>query len=379
MAWNCSNQFRRSGQRDDRRRLLLNEELCRSGASGGARHARSAERNPMSERTWPHYGLEALADQPRVTSLVPRRLPLHFLLLLLGVVAASAIIALAAWAPTESPIAAFDLSQTGSLAGWFLATTLLAASVMSLVVYSVRRYRTDDYRGDYRIWLWAATCWLVLSVDATAGLREAFKDVMTRATGTALYGDGSLWWAVPYLVVLSALGSRLLVDAWPARLSTATLVAAGACLVSAVVVQLGWLSVAHPVLIGRGAEMLGCWLLLVGTGIHARYVVLDAAGMLPRPEPKQADADEDEDDLEEEESATTGEWLAIDAPHQSPTPVLRRREQPKPQPAAALVSVVDTEATINRKLTKQEKKALRQRIQRERKQHEDAERRKWAG
>ncbi len=327
----------------------------------------------MSERTWLHYGLEALADQPRVTSLVPRRLPLHFLLLLSGVVAIFAIEALFAWTPEQMPIRAFDLSGSGSLAAWFLSATLLAATVASLLVYSVRRYRTDDYRGEYRIWLWTATCWVVLSVDATAGLREAFKDAMTWLTGTALYGDGSLWWAIPYLVVLSALGSRLLVDAWPARLSSVTLAIACGCLASAVVVQLGWISVNHNVLIGRGAEMLGCWLLLVGTGFHARYVVLDAAGMLPRPKPKQADADEE--DLEEDESETVREWIAIDAPHQSPTPVLRRREPAKPQLVA---SVTNTEATINRKLTKQEKKALRQRIQRERKQHEDAERHKWA-
>ena len=374
MAWDCSNQFRRSGQRDDRRRLLLNEELCRGSASGTALRARSAERNEMSERTWLHYGLEALADQPRITSLVPRRLPLHFLLLLSGAGAIFAIGALFAWMPKETPIAAFDLSGSGSLAGWFLSATMLAATVASVLVYSVRRYRTDDYRGEYRIWLWAATCWVLLSVDATAGLREAFKDAMTRLTGTALYGDGSLWWAVPYLVVLSALGSRLLVDAWPARLSTATLVAAGGCLVSAVVVQLGWISVGNSIMVGRGAEMLGCWLLLVGTGFHARYVVLDAAGMLPRPEPKQPDVDADEEDFKADPE-TGREWIAVDAPHQSPTPILRRRETVKPQPVA---SVANTEATINRKLTKQEKKALRLRLQRERAQHEQAERRKWA-
>ncbi len=377
MAWNCSNQFRRSGQRDDRRRLLFHEDVCRSGKQGRTRRARSAGQDEMSERTWPHYSLEALADQPRVTDLVPHRLSVHFLLFLLGAAAITAIQAAFAWLPETSRVRAFNLTGPGSLAAWFLSATLLAASVVSLLVYSVRRFRTDDYRGDYRIWLWAAMCWAVMSANAAAGLGEAFRDTMVRLTGTALYGDGSLWWAVPYLVVLIALGSRLLVDVWPARLSTGALVVAGGCLVSAVVVQLGWIAIGDGVrnaMVGRGAEMVGCWMLLLGCSLQARYVVLDAGGLLPRPEPKRKKVD-DADEEEEDECETDREWVAIDAPHQSPAPVLRRRQTPKSEPVA---SVAETEVKVGRKLTKQEKKALRQRLQRERLQREQTQRKQWA-
>ncbi len=325
-----------------------------------------------------------MAEQPRVTDLIPRRLPAYFLLLLFGVASIGGIAALAAWVPalplfaTLDRAGAFDPARTGSLASWFSSVALLGAAVVSVLVYSVRRYRTDDYRGYYRIWLWAATCWTVLSLDATAGLRAEFQLAMTELTGTALYADGSLWWVVPYLVLLSALGSRLLLDTWPARLSTAAFLTAGACVMLAVVARLGWLFAGDgpdATMLAAGAEMLGCWMVLAATALHARYVVLDAEGMLPIPEPKgeQAPVAEDQE-AELCDESDGGEWVAVDPPHPSPAPVLRRRSvqlEAEREPEAA-------EAPVGRKLTKQEKKALRQRLQRERLQREQSQQRKWA-
>ncbi len=390
VSLNCSNQFRRSGQRDDRRRLLLNEGYGCGRASGSARSAHPEGAKDTLARKTPHYGQEALAEQPRVTDLVPLRLLAHFLLLFAGLAAMGGIALLYAWMPHLEPltsggrIAAFDLAGRGNLAAWFSSSALLAASVGSVLVYSVRRYKTDDYRGYYRIWLWAATFWLLMSIDTTAGLRDGFKDVLAQLTGTAVYGDGTVWWAVPYLVLLSALGSRLIVDAWPARLSTAALVVAGACLTAAVVGQVGWVHTeagAGVPIFARGAEMLGCWMLFVATALHARYVLLDAAGLLPRRAPKAANplADpscEEEALCEADVSDATGpeEWIAIDSPHQSPAPVLRRRSARKPEPE---FDAADAAATVGRKLTKQEKKALRARLTRERLQREQSQQRKW--
>lgn len=387
MSWNSSSQFRRSGQRDDRRRLLLNEDLCRGGGGGTAVGAWLGNRKDSFSRKSAHYGDEALSEQPRITDLIPRRLPAYLLLFLLGLISIAGIEALHAWTLGEEPriaegrIAPLDLAAAGSLSSWFLSATFLATAMTSVMVYAVRRYRTDDYRGYYRIWLWAATCWLVMSIDATIGLRGELKDIMTRLTGTALHGDGTLWWAVPYLVLITALGSRLMIDTWPARLSTGAFSFAGVCLASAAIMQLGvpaFEGVNNPMVI-KGAEMLGSWMLLLATAVHARYVVLDAEGLLPVPELEATLAgDEVATDLEVEENQ---EWIAIDSPHQSPTPVLRRRSAAKAKPKSKPEPEFDaggTEASIGRKLTKQEKKALRQRLTRERLQREQAQQRKWA-
>ena len=44
----------------------------------------------------------------------------------------------------------------------------------SLLIYSIRRHKLDDYRGHYRWWLVAGIAWLVMSVDAITGLHDLF-------------------------------------------------------------------------------------------------------------------------------------------------------------------------------------------------------------
>ena len=83
--------------------------------------------------------------------------------------------------PARPGVAAFDLGGKGSLAAWFSSLMLLAASLVAVLVYTVRRHRMDDYRGRYRVWLWAALCWFLMATDAAASLHEGFRDLMTAA------------------------------------------------------------------------------------------------------------------------------------------------------------------------------------------------------
>ncbi len=416
MALSSGSQFRRSGQRDDRRRRLFAEDafgepaVCRKGRARS--HAeRSAE---AGRRKSAHYGdAEFMEEAPRVIDLVPRRLAVFAGLLAVGLTVVVGLELLYDY--SQSPewvavthdkqgVAAFDLDGEGSLAVWFSSTTLLAASLVSLIVYSVRRYRTDDYQGRYRIWLWAAMCWLLMSIDETASLHEGFKEMMVLVTGARILGDGSIWWVVPYFFLLGAVGSRLLVDMWECRLSSATLLTSAGCFALAVVAQMQWImpdSGLRGVMLEEGAEMLGAWLLLLSVGLFARYVILDAEGLLPRREPVSADSGADSDD-----------WIAVDASHRKPSPVLRRRKatpakrlvatrtgrsdlEPEPEPELepeidfqALVAPEmeeesepepELDSPVSRRLTKAEKKALRKRLLRERTARERQQRKKWAG
>ena len=136
-------------------------------------------------------------------------------------------------------MAALDLAVKGSLGCWFSAMMLLAASAVAILVYCVRRHRTDDYQGRYRIWLWAAACWFLMATDQAASLRDAFRDLMIGLTGTTLVGDGSLWWVILYALIWGAIGSRLLVDMHASRLSTSLLVGAALAQALAVAGRLG--------------------------------------------------------------------------------------------------------------------------------------------
>ncbi|MCS7304902.1 MAG: hypothetical protein NZ602_07325 [Thermoguttaceae bacterium] len=282
--------FRSSGQRDDRRRLLLCEPTASAQGGSARKRCRRKRAQPIS----PHYGDASFLERiPRLTDLIPRSLWPYGLALVVGLgiigglewLYAGLMPQLARWI-SPGAVATFDLAAEGSLAVWFSSTTLLLAAVVSGIVYSVRRYRRDDYQGRYRIWLWAAGCWLLMSVDETAGLHEGFKEMMVLVTGQPLGGDGSLWWAAAYFFLLAGVGVRLLVDMRECPLSCSLFVATGLSYVIAVAVQLEWLFPAagtQGIMIEEGAEMLGDWLLLMAMALQARHVILDAEGRLVPP------------------------------------------------------------------------------------------------
>ena len=221
----------------------------------------------------PNYGDAAFLEvQARLTDLVPMH-PLALLIVFavgLGFIAGleGAYLWMLRPGTTMGRIAALDLTVRGSLGTWFASACLALASLVALVVYSVRRYKLDDYHGHYRVWLWAAACWLLLSVDATANVHEAFGELMSWITGTRLFGESSIWWLVVGGFLVGGVVTRLLVDMRHCRISSPLLVASGACCAACIgfhfrwipTDQIQWLPVDHAmkcVLLSRGAFLAG--------------------------------------------------------------------------------------------------------------------------
>jgi hypothetical protein len=389
----ASSSFRRTGLRDDRRRRLLADDLS------------EADHTPLC-RTWPedgatqpgatHYGnAEFLERQWQLLDLVPRRLLVLTLLLLAAAAIIAGLEAVYAWtveraAAGAAVAAALDVAAKGSLACWFSSLMLLAASVAALLVYTVRRHRTDDYHGRYRIWLWAAACWFLLATDQAASLREGFSSVMIRWVGTPLWRDGALWWIAIYVLLFGAIGSRLLLDMRPSRLSIAALTAALLGYGLALACHLGWRPIGTAigeVMLRTGSEMAGHLMLLTAMGLHARYVLRDAQGLVPHPEPQNRE-ESGKDEPEETETvkvhpADANRWRAVDPPHPAPSPTYQRpapavvapAAKPVAPPAAKPVaSLASTPSPVNSKLTKAERKAMKERLLHER---AEREKRKW--
>jgi hypothetical protein len=388
-------QFRRSGQRDDRRRRVLSD-LQSAAALGASSRSRlcpgaagtQAERNRQQKSQ--HYGDAAFMDeQPRLTDLVPRRPTVFGLVLAAGLAVVATLEGLYAWMPrlaamtSDGRVAAFDLDGEGSLAVWFSSMTLALAGAVAILVFTVRRHRTDDYPGRYRVWLWAAACWFILSIDETSSLHEGFKELMAVVSGTRVFGDGSIWWVTVYLFLLGAVGTRLLIDMRECLLSSAAFLVAGACYALAVVAQLGWIlpeSGARGVMLEEGAEMVGNLLLLLAMGIHARHVVLDAEGLLPQRRERRKSEEEaiEEDEEQQAESGTVslfGRSVVVHPPHGVPRPAARatvptQRERAattsaatsRPQASAAASEDEGVYASARRRLSKSERKALRKRL-----------------
>jgi hypothetical protein len=230
-----------------------------------------------------------LDGQPRIIDLIPRKLGLLALVLLAGLAVIAGLEGLYAWMPelaknaTDGRIEAFDLDGEGSLAVWFSSATLSLAGLTSLLIYSVRRQRLDDYHGRYRIWLWAGLCWFLMSLDETGSLHEGYKELMSQATGRRLFGDGSIWWVATYLPLLGIIGIRALLEMRKNRAAIFWLVSAGLLYAVAVTAQLQLLlpdSGAKGVMLEEGCEMAGNLLLLMAMAVHARYRVLEAEGLL---------------------------------------------------------------------------------------------------
>jgi hypothetical protein len=317
-------------------------------------------------------------EQKRLIDLVPRRLPI----VALWFAAALALIAglevlhnwevkLLATIP-GGQFDAFDLTRTGCLGSWFSSLLLLAAAATAVLVYTIRRHRTDDYYGRYRIWLWAALCWFLAATDVAANLHESFKQIMIHFTKTHIWSDGALWWIIPCVLVFGALGSRLVLDMRPCGLSiTAFLLAALGYFVTASL-ELGFVTIGdatEAIMIKTGTVMYSHLMLLLSMALNARYVILDAEGLLPRREPKLY-VEPDEDTMEKSSGTKVDEWMRVDSSDSTPQPVLRRTSSPasnSPTTSQPIFSKSPAPpAPVNCKLTKQEKKALRERMVRER-------------
>lgn len=280
-------------QRDDRRRRVLAEETAAGTAtvSRASRHGRDEA---------PRYASAAHPHRQRpITDLVPVRYRWH---VLAWVTAVAAIAGLEAgyyltrgWGSTLGPraLAALDVASGGSLAGWFRSAVMALAAGVAMLVLVIRRHKQDDYRGGYRIWLWAAACWLLASAEAAAGWTAAFAELMIRLTGWSGPMDGIVWRLAPAVLAMFPVAVRLLLDMRESRLST-TLFAIGGALwgaslaANAQIFAIG--SAVADTMLQAGLAMAGDVCVLAAMTWHARFVLLDAQGALSSHKRKRREA-----------------------------------------------------------------------------------------
>jgi hypothetical protein len=378
MSLQSSNSFRRSSPRDDRRRRLLSEETGHS-ADWSTEDRASEERLALPRSL--HYG-EALflENQLRLLDLIPRR---WVTILSFGAVGTAISVGLG-FAYTwmlhrvengRGPVAALDLASRSSLGCWFSSLLLLAISATMILVYLVRRHRIDDYHGRYRVWLWVAACSFIMAADQATGLREVFRDGMIAMTGTPLYQAGALWWVILDTLLIVVLGSRLLMDMRTSLLSAGMLLGAAALYALAATMHLGGLILtdeSRQTILLAGTGMFGNLLVWLATLVYGRQVVRDAEGLLLMTEAELDETWGDDEACGADAQTSDDGWRKIDSPHGVPQPVFQRVSAGRPKLAASTAPSAESTAStpVNRKLTKQEKRALKERLVRERQARE---------
>jgi hypothetical protein len=273
--------------RNGRRRRVLNEEVLSASSS----HAilRAFDSDDASHEAPRYSDAAGVEHHPQVTDFVPRRYRTIGLLAFAGGVTATALAVLHYFAPTVAAglgwthTERFEIGSLGNLAGWFEAITLLVASITCAMVYSIRRHRIDDIRGRYRIWLAASAACLVMSVNSIAALHQVIAHSLGHVTGwTALRGD-AFWWLATGGLPLAWIVFRAVVDALECRLAASLLMTAILCYAAAAGSYFGAVSSLDfriESMITGTAVLAGHWLLLLGVVSYARFVILDAQGLI---------------------------------------------------------------------------------------------------
>jgi hypothetical protein len=283
-------EFRRSGPLDERRRRVLMDEIASppdgdadATAAGGAKGpVRAYHEAVLSQR------------QPKVTDLLPVRPLWVVVLLLTGLTGIAAIEAIHVHAVTLPAIAGAELlaplkaDSAGSLAAWYSSAMLAAAAALSILAFSIRAHRIDDYRGRYRIWLWTAAAFTWLSLDTATGVHDSIGFGLTLLTGkqvvtTSVANGCTLTWIAIYGLVFGAIGLRLVFEVWSSRLSLTALLIAGFLYCDSALLELEIVQSPANLIAGTlesTLTLLAHFSLLAAVGFYARHVLLDAAGRL---------------------------------------------------------------------------------------------------
>jgi hypothetical protein len=404
-----SSPLGRGAHRDDRRRRLLADD--RSANLGpGEDGALGPSSGPAVEHKSEHYGeAEFLDTQLRLTDLVPRYWLSTILLPAFGLIAIAGLLMLYVSAPRIFKLAdrtplAVVLGGPGSLSNWFSALMLLTASFFAIVNYTIRRHKTDDYHGRYRIWLWAAACWFLMASDSAASLHPGLQAMLMSLTHARIVGDGSIWWIAPAAILLGIVGTRLVIDMRSSRLASVTAILAAVAYLAATLAYFHVLRLSSELtgsLLLHGSLLAGHLLLAWSMALNARFVLLDAEGRLPRrtakPKAKKKLAEKPKskavgaatgdsakrdsapagasDREEADEDDSRDKWISVHPPHGGPTPssssVLKRAGPLATHVASSAASQADS------KMSKADRKAMKKKLLEERLKSEQRRASNW--
>jgi hypothetical protein len=276
--------FRRSGQLDGRRRRVLMDASPGADAEKDeTKPAPSSARGPVRA-----YAAAVLTDrQPHLADLIPRRAFTVVMLALIGLTVIASIeaiyIHLQPMLIAGANLPGIDLLRPGSLSQWFSSVVLALGAAMSLMIYSIRVHRVDDYRGRYRVWLWTAGALVWASISTATSIHESLNVAAQQIPGVGHAGMANHLWLAAYAVVFGGLAVRLTGEVWPSLETFAGLAISATLYVLAIVLELGLLSVEGAVLATvaqSSAVMLAHGMLVYSLALYGRHVHLDAQGRL---------------------------------------------------------------------------------------------------
>jgi hypothetical protein len=278
----------RNNHRDERRRRVLLEEPgldeseARDAGQEGTTRTSGGCAKPYTDSALAIY-------QPRVVDLIPVRVWSLVVLTLLvtclgvGIEALYGYLALGDGIVRLGQVPAFDLAAPGNIANWFAGGLLLLAAGLGCLTFLMRRHRTDDYRGRYRMWYWVVPLVVLASVNQTVDWGTSLRIVMLAAVGIPDYPDATLIWAAIATVLATAVAVRLVIEMHASRLAVVFVVTAWSSAGLVQAMQLGWIlgvDGVFQVMAASGLRLLACGTLLLSFCLYSRHVHLEVHGQI---------------------------------------------------------------------------------------------------
>lgn len=271
---------------------MLYTARCADALSSGGRSRQDAERLRAARRPTAAYGSRVQRRlRGRWFSLVPVRLR-TLIIVAACLLAFSGGLCFLHYLSVTWPTMAVHpeltrplrLDRPDSFGRWISCLLLATASGTSLLIYQLRRYRTDDYEGHYRIWRTVLVVLMLASVNSQSSVVAWAGAIIDVLIGERVVLAGGDWLRLLLTVGGAALSLRLMAEVRASRWSL------GLLIVSTLLLSLP--TAANWNLIK--AESLARWLMITSAPLLAHTVLLLALGVYLRMLYREVRAIEDE-------------------------------------------------------------------------------------
>jgi hypothetical protein len=279
---------RNAGCDQRRRRVLIEENLAVAGTiNRGGSKGTALEVSEPAGRAYSEAALAA-AQPPAVAILAERPWTLAVVFLsaltaFVGLLAVYGQLALLPNAARPSELLALDVQSAGSLSRWLASLLLAAAAFQGVQIYRLRRHKTDDYRGRYRVWVWIPPVLFAIGACTATGLHRdiAFLSAqLIDPNEAAVHAD---MWPIGACILWSLVALRLGFELRDSRGSLALLALATLCYFGSATGQLIEIQPTNQlvhVMATTALANLGHLSLFLMVAVFGRRVYLESQGLL---------------------------------------------------------------------------------------------------
>ncbi|WP_372720480.1 hypothetical protein [Novipirellula sp.] len=118
------------------------------------------------------------------------------------------------------------LDRPDSFGRWIMCVLLAGSAGESLMIYQVRRYRVDDYTGQYRLWRLVLIAMFLASINSLVSIVDWAGALLDLAIGERVALSGSDWLSIVITIGGAVLALRLIAEVRRSRWALVTMIIA---------------------------------------------------------------------------------------------------------------------------------------------------------